>query len=187
MDQLDSRKPHSDLSIPPRHLLLATLLIVGGLPAWLAWNAQVVEEQEGVLIGPITTVTELTTGLAMEARVDTGATSCSLHCEEQTIIDAAEDPADNIGKTVRCLLRNNRDETAWLEATIVDHNGVRTTTKLDDRYFVELPIRVDGFEEVVRVSLNDRTKMKYPFLLGRNYLRDRFVVDVSLDRQKDQL
>jgi hypothetical protein len=36
-------------------------------------------------------------------------------------------------------------------------------------------------EKKVLVTLNDRENMKYPLLLGRNFLRDDFVVNVSLD------
>jgi len=36
----------------------------------------------------------------------------------------------------------------------------------------------------VRASLNDRTEMTYPFLMGRNFLRDNFVVDVTRDRHR---
>ena len=31
------------------------------------------------------------------------------------------------------------------------------------------------------VTLKDREKMKYPLLLGRNFLKDDFLVDVNLD------
>jgi hypothetical protein len=31
------------------------------------------------------------------------------------------------------------------------------------------------------VSLSDRSDLKYPLLLGREFLEDDFVVDVSLD------
>jgi hypothetical protein len=36
----------------------------------------------------------------------------------------------------------------------------------------------------VLVTLNDREKMKYPMLLGRNFLADDFLVNVSLDGDK---
>jgi hypothetical protein len=39
-------------------------------------------------------------------------------------------------------------------------------------------------EKKVLVTLNDREQMKYPLLLGRNFLRDDFLVNVS---QGDEL
>jgi hypothetical protein len=37
----------------------------------------------------------------------------------------------------------------------------------------------------VLVTLSDREKMKYPVLLGRNFLRGDFLVDVNLDVNLD--
>ena len=61
-----------------------------------------------------------------------------------------------------------------------------------DRYFVELPIRVaclqgSAVEARVLVNLHNRSTMRYPFLIGRNLLRDRFVVDVSQQNTEDVL
>jgi hypothetical protein len=53
------------------------------------------------LIGATTLVTEVTTGLPLPARVDTGATSCSIHCEAFEIKDADPNPKENIGKPNR--------------------------------------------------------------------------------------
>lgn len=136
-------------------------------------------------IGATTIVTELNSGIDLEARVDTGATTCSLHCSSVEIQDESDDPAANLNKAIRCLTRNNRGETAWIDATIVGYSGVRTTSALDDRYFVELPIRVNELNDTVRVSLNDRSHMTYPFLVGRNFLRGNFVVDVRANRHLD--
>jgi hypothetical protein len=36
-------------------------------------------------------------------------------------------------------------------------------------------------EKKVVATLNDRQNMKYPMLLGRNFLRDDFLVNVSMD------
>ena len=54
-------------------------------------------------IGPVTTITEVSTGLPFPARVDTGATTCSIHYEAIEIEDAAENPEDNVGKRIRIV------------------------------------------------------------------------------------
>ena len=40
------------------------------------------------------------------------------------------------------------------------------------------------FRKEVLVTLNDRTDMEYPLLLGRNFLRGDFLVDVAQDADK---
>jgi hypothetical protein len=52
---------------------------------------------------------------------------------------------------------------------------------LQGRYKVRLPLQWKTFKKEVLVTLNDRTKMDYPMLIGRNFLRGNFVVDVEVD------
>jgi hypothetical protein len=136
-------------------------------------------------IGPVTTVTEVSTGLPFRARVDTGATTCSIHYEAIEIEDAAESPEENVGKPVRILVRNPDGKSRWIDTKIADHVVVRTSTDDDERYKVQLKLRWENVEKKVLVTLSDREKMKYPVLLGRNFLRGDFLVDVNLDVNLD--
>jgi hypothetical protein len=138
------------------------------------------------MIGATALVTEVSTGVPLPARVDTGATCCSIHCEKFEIKDADPDPKVNIGKPVRFQIqpRDGDSKAEWVEAKIVDHVTVRTSESQDERYKVKLKLRVDDVEKKVLVTLNDREKMKYPLLLGRNFLRDDFLVNVSLPADK---
>jgi len=136
------------------------------------------------LIGATTTVIEVSTGLLLPARVDTGATSCSIHCEKFVIKGAVEDPKDNVGKPVRFLVKNKEGKAEWMESKIVDHVIIRTSEREDERYKVRLKLRWEDMEKKVLVTLNDREKMKYPLLLGRNFLRDDFLVNVGLEANK---
>lgn len=131
-------------------------------------------------IGPVTTITEVSSGLPFPARVDTGATTCSIHYEEIEIEDAAENPADNVGKRIRVLIQNADGEKEWVTTKIVEHVTVRTSTDDEQRYKVPLKLRWQDVEKKVLVTLKDREKMKYPLLLGRNFLRGDFLVDVNL-------
>jgi hypothetical protein len=94
------------------------------------------------LIGATTVVTEVSTGLPLPARVDTGATSCSIHCESYEIKDADPNPKVNIGKPVRFLIKQDDGKSEWVEAKIVDHVRVRTSEREDERYKVSLRLRV---------------------------------------------
>jgi hypothetical protein len=136
------------------------------------------------LIGATTVVTEVSTGTSLPARVDTGATSCSIHCLAMEIKDAADDPRENIGKPVRFLVKKSDGEDMWVESKIVDHVKIRTSEKEDERYKVRIRIRWEDVEKKVVATLNDRQNMKYPMLLGRNFLRDDFLVNVSLDTKE---
>jgi hypothetical protein len=154
-------------------LLFSLLAVVGGGAAYWHYAADRLPP-----LGATTTVTELTSGLSLEARVDTGAQICSIHCEELEIPSPGSEPMNNIGKTVRFRIEGTSGKTAWIEAKLVDHSAIRTSTLTVSRYIVNLPLRIDGVEATVLVNLNNRNIMRYPFLVGRNFLRGRFVVDV---------
>lgn len=132
------------------------------------------------VIGATTVVTEVSTGLPLAARVDTGATSCSIHCAAIEIRGAHSDPKHNIGKPVRFLVKHGSAEGKWVESKIVDHVKVRSAEREDQRYKVALQLRWEDMEKVVLATLNDRKNMRYPMLLGRNFLRDDFLVNVSV-------
>ncbi len=53
------------------------------------------------------------------------------------------------------------------------------------RYKILLDVNINNHLVKEKFTLADRSKMKYPILIGRNILKDRFLIDVSL--QNDQL
>jgi hypothetical protein len=132
-------------------------------------------------VGSIETVTEVESGIEFSARIDTGATSCSIHCESMEIINREPRAEDNVGRRIRFLVKNKHGDSKWLESVIADHVMVRNSERSDDRYKVPLTLRCRGVEKTVLVTLNDRQSMRYPVLIGRNFLRDEFVVNVRLD------
>ncbi len=135
------------------------------------------------VIGPTATFTETLSGFSFPARIDTGAASCSLHVEKIEIRDESASRLRNVGKPARVLLKDQDGKTKWIDVTIADAVRVRSSTlkagELDRRYKVRLKLRRNDFEKEVLVTLNDRTDMEYPLLIGRNYLRGDFLVDVQ--------
>ena len=108
-------------------------------------------------------------------------TSCSIHCEAVEIENPSDDPQENVGKPVRFLVKNNEGESQWIESKIADRVVVRTSEQKDERYKVRLNLRWQDVEKKVLVTLNNRQNMNYPVLLGRNFLKGDFLVDVTLD------
>ena len=89
-----------------------------------------------------------------------------------------------MGKRVRILIKNPEGAQEWVRTKIVDHVTVRTSMDDEERYKVQLKLRWKDVEKKVLVTLRDREKMKYPVLLGRNFLRGDFLVDVNLGEEK---
>ncbi|MGE3637392.1 MAG: RimK/LysX family protein [Pirellulales bacterium] len=132
------------------------------------------------VIGPIETIIEVHSNIPFLARVDTGATTCSMHFESLQIRNAAVDPQDNVGKRIRFLVKNRKGQSTWIESDIAGAPKVQTSEDAEQRYMVWLTLRCREVEKRVLVTLNDRTDMTYPLLIGRNFLRDDFVVDVGM-------
>ncbi len=140
-----------------------------------------IARSEGKLtIGATARVQEAQSKLLFEARIDTGAASCSLHCEEWQIDEESESMEDNIGKDIRVLVSNTENESEWVDSRIEHCVVVKTSEQREMRYKVPMTFRWNDFEKEVVVTLNNRGHMNYPLLLGRNFLEGDFVVDIEL-------
>ena len=62
--------------------------------------------------------------------------------------------------------------------TVRSSNGIET-----NRYQIKLRIELKGKSYRTTFNLSSRSKMRYPVLLGRKFLANRFLVDVSKGRK----
>lgn len=133
------------------------------------------------VIGETAVITEMNSGVAFTARVDTGAAVSSIHVEPEDIVidNPASKPLDNVAKPVRLRLDNGSGEKAWVETRIDDYVEVRSANGSEHRYQVSLQLQCGDVRKVAAVNLNDRSDMTFKLLLGRDFLRDDFVVDVA--------
>lgn len=113
----------------------------------------------------------------LDAKIDTGAYTSSLHCHHI-------EKEDREGKPfVRFNLLDPTHSTyneklftlpIFKEKTVKSSNGVA-----ENRYIVQTDVEICGERLKVELSLTDRSEMKHPVLLGRKLLKNRFLVDVS--------
>jgi hypothetical protein len=113
------------------------------------------------------------------ARVDTGADTTSLNAYNIDVEDEEVNVNANIGKTLRFSTANENGESQTIEAKIVKINNVRNVLGSESRYVVQLAIAWGDYVKTIDVNLRDRSKMQFALLLGRNWLKGAFVVDVS--------
>ncbi len=107
-------------------------------------------------------------------KIDTGAYTSSIHCknvvEENSqlrcnFLDPEHENYD--GKEI--IFRDF--ETAQVKSS----NGI-----VQNRYKIKTRIILFGEEFDIYLTLSDREEMKFPVLLGRNFLNKKFIVDSSL-------
>lgn len=113
-------------------------------------------------------------GLVLAAKIDTGADNSSLNVTDFSVINRENEPwvrftvADSGGnehKFERRLVRL---------AKIKRHSGPR-----QERPVVLLGVCVGRKYREVEVNLVDRSKFKYPLLIGRSFASDTLLVDSS--------
>jgi hypothetical protein len=144
-------------------------------------------EKKKCIIGSTATLLEKQSELKFRARIDTGAKSCSLHYEKIKIEDASEKEdivermTENIGKVIHFEVKNGDDKTHIISSKIAGYVIIKNSNKEKGkrRYKVPLTFRWKHMEKEVLVTLNKRNHMDYPLLLGRNFLRGDFLVDVE--------
>jgi len=113
----------------------------------------------------------------IEAKIDTGAFSSSLHCHN--------------------IEEFNKDDQKWVRFNLLDPEHPSYNDRLfslpvhdirevkssngqtEVRVFVHTKIRFFSDDFEIELSLTDRSEMKYPLLIGRKFLKKKFLVDVA--------
>jgi hypothetical protein len=166
----------------PLRATIGLALLIAVMGVLCAWGDSVPTPTKHI-IGATAKLTEVSTGFTFAARVDTGAKSCSLHVEKMTIEDKVRKRVRNVGKTIRFLVINEKGKQQWIESKIAKAVRIKSAVfddgEYDHRYKVPLTFEWNGFRKEVLVTLNDRTHMEYPVLIGRNFLSGDFLVDVD--------
>ncbi|MFB9133768.1 ATP-dependent zinc protease family protein [Vibrio olivae] len=131
-----------------------------------------------VVLGAIERVTIDAIQQTFDARVDTGAATSSLDASD------IEEFERNSKTWVRFHLTdidNKEAEQNWIEAPVVRFVRIRqaSSSEVERRPVIELWVKVGKIHEKAQFTLADRSQMSHPVLLGREFIRDIAVVDVS--------
>ncbi len=135
-----------------------------------------------LILGTVETVRLDPLGIIYEARIDTGAETSSI--DAQNIVLFERDGR----RWVRFELQDaGQNEPVVVEKRVRRFVLVSQTNSLepDRRPVVRMRIQVGASIETVDISLTNRSRMSYPILLGREYLLDRAIVDVSRGHIQD--
>lgn len=114
---------------------------------------------------------------AIEAKIDTGAYTCSLHCH-----DISEKEIG--GRKMLCffLLDPSHPEYNQTEHHFFEYTRKKiksSTGEYEERYVIKTVVRMARRRVRTTISLTDRGNMRYPVLIGRKMLKGKFIVDVS--------
>lgn len=109
----------------------------------------------------------------VEAKIDTGAYRSALHY--QRIRVRMESGSKRLVVTFQMgRTRKTVSFRTFKRVTVKSSNGATSR-----RYLIATRVRLNGHTVRTQFTLFDRSDMKFQVLLGRKFLRGRFVVDVS--------
>ena len=118
-------------------------------------------------------------GVWMRAKVDTGATICSIHAEEireekrddvRTLFFSLTEVSDVPGGPIR---------TIHYQSTEYVTKKIKSALGIERRFCVTAVLAIDGKEYRTVCSLSDRGDMKLPMLIGSKLIQGNFLVDLS--------
>lgn len=130
--------------------------------------------KEKVLIGRVEWVSMPELKIKHKARIDTGAKTTSLHAvnieevEQRGELFVKFQTVDAEGKVVEVVRKVDTTQRVS-----------NTSGLVSKRYVIKEKIKMGKIEREVLINLNDRSTMEYKFLVGRNLLLGRFIVDVA--------
>ncbi|TKB50692.1 ATP-dependent zinc protease [Ferrimonas sediminicola] len=131
-----------------------------------------------MVLGEVERVFVQETGMAFDARVDTGAESSSIDAQNITLFERDgkqwvrfevpnRDNAESQPKTVEARVIR----TAQIKKGVVDDT--------QERPVILARLKLGDYVAETELNLNDRSHLDYPLLLGRKFFKDIAVVDVS--------
>lgn len=127
------------------------------------------------VIGAVEWVTLDPPGLRLEARIDTGTETTSVHAENVQQLEK-----DGQRYVQFELVDPESGEVHAVEAELVRRINVKKGESLiERRYVVRMWVTMGEDRSLIEVSLSNRPDFDYPLMIGRNFLTDVAVVDVS--------
>lgn len=113
----------------------------------------------------------------IEAKIDTGAYTSSLHCHHIEAIEKDGKPYVKFN-----LLDPSHEiyNDKLFKLPIYKTKKIKSSNgSTEKRYIIRTVAHISGKELNIELSLTDRSEMRYPVLIGRKLLNGHFLVDSS--------
>ncbi|MDM7859238.1 ATP-dependent zinc protease [Alteromonas sp. ASW11-36] len=138
----------------------------------------IVTERGDFVLGAIEHVTVEAIQQTFEARIDTGAATSSINAVD---IEFFERNGDDWVRFHILDESNQPSDSNWVETPVIRFVNIRqvSSTAPERRPVVKLWTQLGEMRDHSEFTLADRSHMSHPVLLGREYMRDVAIVDVS--------
>lgn len=109
----------------------------------------------------------------IHAKIDTGAYTSSLHCHHASVVE---------GELEFVLLDQEHPEFTGIKFRFPKYeirNIKNSFGEVERRFVIITTLKIFNEEITTEFSLSNRGSLKFPILIGRKILRDRFLIDVK--------
>ncbi len=114
----------------------------------------------------------------IDCKIDTGANTSALHCHKVQLIETEEKPF------VQFYLLDPAHpaycQQAFRAYDFKERKVKSSFGNAQNRFSIKTKIQFMGRTFKTEFTLSDRGKMRFPILLGKRFLKGRFLVDVTL-------
>jgi len=112
-----------------------------------------------------------------EAKIDTGAFSSAIHCEDIKVV--TEKGKDYLTFTLPAeFYPDNKTQIHKID-TFTQKKIKNSFGEAEERYIIRTKIRIGHKLINADFSLSDRKSMRYPILIGRKAIKGKFIIDVK--------
>lgn len=109
----------------------------------------------------------------LDAKIDTGAYSCAIHCDDIRVDD--EMVTFTLHDEIHPSYNGKSFTVPIHKKTLVKSSNGQS----EERIVIKTKLTMGPKPLSASITLTNREKMQYPLLIGRKYLCKRFIVDVS--------
>lgn len=150
---------------PVRERLIVITTLCAIILGLIAGDARAGDRAK-ISLGVVEEVILLPWGVRLPARIDTGAATSSLDARELTVVNnvASFKLADKYGGR-------------RLSLPVMRWSKISTSATTSRRPVVAVSLCIGARQIRTEVNLNDRSKVKYPLIIGRNILKQDFIID----------
>lgn len=139
---------------------------------------EVVQDDGKLVLGRYEWISLPAQQLTLPARVDSGANTSSLHAIN--LREFERDGKSWVRFETHYQPRNSQPPLkAEIEAAITRRVRIIQASGTESRPVVSLPIKLGSLVQDIEFTLSDRGDLTYPILLGRRFMMDIAVIDVS--------
>jgi hypothetical protein len=114
---------------------------------------------------------------AIEAKIDTGAYTSSLHCENITV------NYENSKPILYFTIEQNTDVSASSQTFRFEEFTTKKIKnsfgEMEERFVIKTFVHIGKKKIRSSISLSNRDSMRYPLLIGRRLIKGKFLVDVN--------